>query len=163
MADFDLELEGLQNVIESLNDLEEDLDSDTSWLVGTAVEYSIFLELGTSDMDPKPFFRPALGELRAKGVEDFIREHTETTVAALNSVDQVVAATALALERRIKEIITRKGLIDTGTLRASVVAVPDAGPDVLPGEDEFSGFTSDSPAPPTAGKALVDADIEVDI
>jgi len=163
MADFSLELEGLKNVIESLNDLEADLDSDRSFLVGTAVNYAVFLELGTADMDPKPFFRPALGELRAKGVEGFIRDHTETTVAALDSVDQVVAAVALALERRIKEIITTKGLIDTGTLRASVVAVPDAGPDVLPTEDEFGGFTSDSPAPATAGRSLVDADIEVDI
>jgi len=136
MADWELELEGLENVIESLNDLEADLDSDRSYLVGTAVNYGIFLELGTADMDPKPFFRPALGELRAKGVEGFIRDHTETTVAALDSVDQVVAATALALERRIKEIITRKGLIDTGTLRASIAAVRGVDPSGLPSEEE---------------------------
>jgi len=89
-------------------------------------------------MDPKPFFRPALGELRAKGVAGFVREHTRTTVEALGSAGQVVAALALALERRIKEIITRKGLIDTGTLRASVLAVPGDNPSALPGEGEFS-------------------------
>ena len=42
MADFDLELEGFQNVIESLNDLEADLDSDRAMLVGTAVNYALF-------------------------------------------------------------------------------------------------------------------------
>jgi len=163
MADFELELEGFQNLVEALNDLEADLESDTSWVVGTAVNYSVFLELGTSDMDPKPFFRPALGELRAKGVEGFIRDHTQTTVEALDDVDQVVAALALALERRIKEIITQKGLIDTGTLRASVLAVPNASLGALPGADEFSGFSSDSPAPANAGRGLVSRDVEIDI
>jgi len=41
MADFNLELEGFRNVLESLNDLEADLDSDRTMLVGTAVEYSV--------------------------------------------------------------------------------------------------------------------------
>jgi len=41
MADFNLELEGFRNVLESLNDLETDLDSDRTMLVGTAVEYSV--------------------------------------------------------------------------------------------------------------------------
>jgi len=162
MADFDLELEGLQNVIESLNDLEADLDSDQTFLVGTAVEYAIYLELGTSDMDPKPFFRPALGELRAKGVEAFVAEHNRTTVGALDNIDQVVAAVALTLERRIKEIIRDKGLIDTGTLRASIVAARSSDPSILPGADEFSGFTSDSPAPPSAGRSLVSESITID-
>jgi len=163
MADFELELEGFERVIESLNDLEADLDSERSMLVGTAVNYAVFLELGTSDMDPKPFFRPAIAELRTSGVEGFIRDHTNTTVEALDDVDQVVTAVGLALERRIKEIITRKGLIDTGTLRASILAVPNASPSALPTEEEFSGFTGDSPAPANAGRALVDSDIEINI
>jgi hypothetical protein len=164
MVNVELELEGFRNLIDALNDLEARLDSDTTWLVGTAVNYSVFLELGTSDMDPKPFFRPALGELRAKGVGGFIRDNTNTTLEALDETDEVVAAVAFGLERRIKEIITRKDLIDTGTLRASVLAVPNGVLGDLPGADEFSGFDSDSPAPANAGRALVEsADTEVDI
>ena len=163
MSDWELELEGLRNVVESLNDLEAAVETDRTVTVGSGVEYSVYLELGTSDMDPKPFFRPALGELRANGVAGFVREHTRTTVEALGSADQVVAALALALERRIKEIITRKGLIDTGTLRASVLAVPGDNPSALPGEGEFSGFDSDTPAPPRAGRAVASETVSLDI
>jgi len=123
----------------------------------------LFLEFGTRKMDPKPFFRPALQEVRARGVDGFINAHTKTTVEALGSIRQIVAALAFAIERRIKEIITAKGLILTGTLRSSVLAVPLADVSDLPDEDEFSGFDEDSPAPPTAGRSLVSRDIEIDL
>jgi hypothetical protein len=114
-------------------------------------------------MDPKPFFRPALAELRQKGIERFVEDNSNLEPDAINDLDNLLGAVALSLERRIKEIITRKGLIDTGTLRASVVAVPGGDASVLPGESEFSGFDSDSPAPATAGRALASSDITIDI
>jgi len=115
-------------------------------------------------MDPKPFFRPALAELRVKGIEGFIEESGVLRSDDLGDVDpdDLVDALAFALERRIKEIITEKGLIDTGTLRASIVAVSGTAAN-LPEESEFSGFTSDSQAPTSAGRALATAAVDVDI
>jgi len=165
MADFETELESFNRVLDSLNDIERQLDPGEPVVVGTAVNYSVFLEFGTSDMDPKPFFRPALAELRVKGIEGFIKDSgilRSKDFSDVEDADEVVDALALTLERRIKEIITEKGLIDTGTLRASIVAVSGTAAN-LPEESEFSGFTSDSPAPQTAGRALANAVVEVDI
>jgi len=165
MADFETELESFNRVLDSLNDIERQLDPGELVVVGSAVNYSVFLEFGTSDMDPKPFFRPALAELRVKGVEGFIESSGILRNKEFSDVEdagEVVDALALTLERRIKEIITEKGLIDTGTLRASIVAVSGTAAN-LPEESEFSGFTSDSPAPQTAGRALANAVVEVDI
>jgi len=156
MADFDLELEGFERVLESLGDIEDDIRGAGTVTVGTGVEYAVYLEFGTSDMDPTPFFRPALAELRVQGVEGFIATNNDLTVEQIDDLDSLVEVVALSLERRIKEIIRKKSLIDTGTLRASVLAIPGDSTAPLPGEAEFSGFDSDNPAPPDAGKALTE-------
>lgn len=96
----------------------------------------IFLEFGTSKMQARPFFRPVLAEIRAQGIEDFISDNTQTTVRELEDVDVLVRTLALAIERRVKEVITRKGLVDTGTLRSSVKAVKGADVSQLPSADE---------------------------
>jgi hypothetical protein len=161
VTDFDLTLDGVETVTESLDDLRDDVETLTPYTVGTGVEYALFLEFGTSKMDAKPFFRPAITEVRAQGVDGFIARHTRTRVAALDDIDSVLRVLSLALERRIKEIITDKGLIDTGTLRASIVAVRGAAPSVLPDAAAFSEFDSDSQAPATAGRALVEEAVEI--
>jgi len=161
VTDFDLTLDGVETVTESLDDLIDDVETLTPYTVGTGVEYALFLEFGTSKMDAKPFFRPAITEVRAQGVDGFIHRNTQTRVAALDDIDSVLRVLSLALERRIKEIITDKGLIDTGTLRASIVAVRGDDPSVLPGEGEFSGFDSDSQAPPTVGRGLIEEAVEL--
>jgi len=162
MADFSLALDGLAELEAELDELEDDLESSREVIVGTGVSYAVYLEGGTRHMDPKPFFGPAINEARTQGVERFVEDNTNTSVEALDTLDQLVAVLGLALERRIKEIITTKGLIDTGTLRASVVAVPGTDPSALPTESDLSGFTSDSQAPPTAGRAVTDT-VEVDL
>ena len=113
---------------------------DDTWYVGTAVEYGVYLEFGTSKMDAKPFFRPALAEAR-RDLETFVADNTKTTMQQIDSVDELVRTIAFALERRVKEIITEKGLIDTGTLRASVQAVPTR-PRDLPTADEVDPAAS---------------------
>lgn len=158
---LELNLDGLEAAINRLDELEDDVETLTTYTVGTAVEYSVYLEFGTSKMDAKPYFRPAINEVRAQGVDGFIAHNTRTSVETLPDADAVIRVLALALERRVKEIITEKGLIDTGTLRASIVAVRGGDPSVLPGEGEFSGFDSDSQAPTTAGRALIEEAIEI--
>lgn len=161
MIDFSLDLDGLEAAINRLDELEDDVQTLTTYTVGSGVEYSVYLEFGTSKMDAKPFFRPAINEVRAQGVEGFIAHNTGTSVDALPDIDAVIKVLALALERRIKEIITDKGLIDTGTLRASVLAIRGGDPSVLPTAGEFSGFDSDSVAPPSAGRGLIEETIEL--
>jgi len=164
--DFSLNLDNLEETIEAIDDVAEQAKSDRRFLVGTAVEYSIFIEVGTEDKDPRPFFRPALQEVRSKGVAPFVAENTETTVRAkfeTGGMDAVLTTLALALERRIKEIITTKRIIDTGTLRASVLAIPGDDPRGLPDASEFSGFDSDHVAPPSAGRALAKETLEVNV
>lgn len=163
MTDFDLSLDGLDEIIEELDDLEDSVETITTFTVGTAVEYSLYLEFGTSKMDAKPFVRPALAEVRAQGVDGFISRNTGTSVNALDDIDSVLRVLALSLERRIKEIITRKGLIDTGTLRASIVAVRGGDPTRLPDASEFSGFDEDNQAPATAGRAVAEEPIDINL
>ena len=163
MADFELELEGFRRVLDALDDISDDLRGAGTVTVGTGVEYAVFLEFGTRDMDPKPFFRPALAELRVQGVNGFIQSNTRLSAEQIDDLDGLITIVGLALERRIKEIITEKGLIDTGTLRASVVAVKGADPSKIPTEEDFSGYSSETPAPPSAGRAVASGTVEVDL
>ena len=161
MGDFDLALNGVRAAIDRLEEVEDDIETVGSFIVGTGVEYSVYLEFGTSKMDAKPFFRPALNEVRAQGVDGFIRHNTRTSVSAQDDASDVLRILALALERRVKEIITRKGLIDTGTLRASIVALRGVEPDALPTAADFSGFDSENQAPRTAGRAVAENTVEI--
>jgi len=163
MADFDVEVEGFRRVLESLEDIQSDLRGAGTVTIGTGVEYAVYLEFGTSDMDPKPFFRPALAELRVQGVEGFLRSNTNLSAEQIDELDTLVDAVGLALERRIKEIITKKSLIDTGTLRASVLAIPGDDASKLLTEGDLSGFDSDSPAPATAGRAAASETVSLDL
>jgi len=157
MAEFSIDLDGLDAARRELDDLENDVETLGGFTVGTGVFYAQFLEFGTSKMDAKPFFRPAINEVRTQGVEGFIAEHTGTTVDALGDAGDVLRVLALALERRIKEIITEKSLIDTGTLRASVVAVRGADPSKLPTEEDFG----DDGVPQSAGRAVAEEVVEL--
>jgi len=159
MSNFDFDISGLEAHQEELRDEAETWSqSSGTWHVGSAVEYGIYLEFGTSDMDPKPFFRPALAEAE-RDLSAFVRDNTETTLEEVDGPRRLVAIIAYALERRVKEIITEKGLIDTGVLRASVLAVPTS-PDVLPDAEDFDVPESGS-LPANAGRRLVQQEIEV--
>lgn len=132
MTDFDFDAD-FEDLVERLDDLQEDVGQAGTHFVGTAVEYGVFLEFGTSKMDPKPFFRPALAAYRANLVRA-LEADTRKDIEDIDSADELAQTVALGLERRIKRIITQKGLIETGTLRASVQATP--APGQLPTADE---------------------------
>jgi phage gpG-like protein len=160
MANFQLQIQGLQNLRESLDDLEADLTGERRFLVGTNVSYAIFLEFGTKKMDPRPFFRPAIAEIRRKGVDDFLQDNTQLSAKRIENLDSLVRALALALERRVKQIITEKGIIDTGTLRASIAAVPGGDKNDLATEADLPDTGSGPPYPSDFGPEIRE-DIEV--
>jgi hypothetical protein len=161
MADFELQVQGLQNLKESLDDLEADLTGERRFIVGTNVSYAIYLEFGTKKMDPRPFFRPAISELRQSGVDDFLKDNTNLTAERIEDLDSLVRALALALERRVKKIITNKSIIDTGTLRASIAAIPGGDVGDLATEEDIPD-TASGPPFPTAFGPEIRQDIEVD-
>lgn len=123
MTSFEMDIQGLE---EHLDEVESERDRwaepSGTWAVGTAVNYSLFVEYGTSKMDARPFFRPALAEAE-RDLSAFVRDNTETSLQNIDGPQELVKTIAFALERRIKQIITEKELIDTGALRASVAAV----------------------------------------
>jgi hypothetical protein len=128
--DLDLDTRGFAELREDLEDLEDDYTGGGAWTVGTAVNYSVFVEFGTRHMQAQPFVRPAVEELQARGVDGFIDDHTQTSVGEIGDIEGVVRAVAFALERRVKELAP----VDTGTLRASVRAVRGLDVSKLPDE-----------------------------
>jgi hypothetical protein len=136
MTDIDVDLSGMASLQETIDNLQDDIETTVTWVTGTAVEYAIYLEFGTRDMDPKPFVRPA-ARVYESNLEAAIAADTNTTLQAIDDADQLVKVVAFGLERRIKKIITAKGLVETGTLRASVRAVPLRQIDSLPEADEI--------------------------
>jgi hypothetical protein len=75
-------------------------------------------ELGTSKMKARPFARPAAERVQAN-LESAIDQFLDVPLVDADE-DAVARAAALAVQREMQRIITRKDIIDTGTLRASV-------------------------------------------
>jgi isopropylmalate/homocitrate/citramalate synthase len=82
---------------------------DATWVVGTTVEYSVYVEFGTSKMAAQPYLRPAVEAARRKA--DRVFERAESTDAAVKDL-------ALLIEAEAK----RRCPVDTGNLRASIRA-----------------------------------------
>jgi hypothetical protein len=122
MSDFSLNFDGVEELDVEFGERAEDWTGGGTAYAGTAVNYAVYVEFGTSKMDPRPYLRPAVSEAKSD-LEEFIDENTNTTARSITSASDLVQTVALALERRVKEIITEKGIIDTGTLRASIRAV----------------------------------------
>jgi hypothetical protein len=123
-------------------------------IVGTNVNYAIYVAFGTKKMDPRPFFRPAISELRRQGVDDFLKSNTKLSAKRIENLDSLVTAVGLALERRVKEIITEKDIIDTGTLRASIAAIPNGEVADLATQADLPDTASGPPFPPDFGPKI---------
>jgi len=117
MASFNLTATGFDDVLRLFDDISTRFDGDTVYLVGPTVEYAVYVELGTSKMEARPFVRPAAERVQSDFglVSQFIDGSTLDVGEA-----GLIEATALAVEAEIVRIITEKGLIDTNTMRASV-------------------------------------------
>lgn len=132
MVNFDLDIDDSQ-VRASLEELEDRGTTTREYVVGTDVEYAVYLEFGTRYMPPYSFFRPALRELEANP-DAFIDRHSSTTVDEIETADGLVKALALALERAITQNATANASgrspgvnpehpqVQTGTLRNSIEA-----------------------------------------
>jgi hypothetical protein len=105
--------------------------------VGSAVEYGPYQEFGTSHGDgtsriqERPHWRVAIPEVIAAAGSGGVKREMEESLmeavtggasAEIDSGGNPPYVMALAIERRVKQVITAKDIIDTGAYRASVAA-----------------------------------------
>tara|TARA_R110000851_G_scaffold62941_10_gene144164 strand:+ start:1835 stop:2293 length:459 start_codon:yes stop_codon:yes gene_type:complete len=99
--------------------------------VGSAAEYGPMQEFGTSTIDERPHWRVAIpeviaevgGDQRQQGqvLDGMIASQMEGAgFGVIDSGSDAPSIVALKIERRVKQIITAKHIIDTGNYRASV-------------------------------------------
>lgn len=127
---------GLGRLFDALTSMIEAAEREGDWWVGTVVRYSSFIEFGTSKMRARPYFQPSILRVarrldfaKARTIGDRKRGRSMWAVmvdpdAETDSDSPLAERLALELEREVKETIKEKGLIDTGHLRASIVAAP---------------------------------------
>lgn len=101
--DIDLETDGFAELRADFEQLEERGTTDRVYVVGANAEYAVYLEFGTRDMPPYPFFRPALAEFRANP-EGFITDNTGfTRLEDIPTADALVDAIATGLLNQITD------------------------------------------------------------
>lgn len=101
MSRFDVDIDDSQ-VRASLEELKDRGTTTREYRVNAGAEYAVYLEFGTRNMPPYPFFRPALRELDANP-DAFIDRHTNTAVDEIDDADTLVQTLAFALERAITQ------------------------------------------------------------
>lgn len=136
MTNFDLSLDGADNLTRKFAEVKQRGEGDRVDVVGTNVEYGIYLEMGTEDMPPYPWFRPAIREFKANP-ERFILDNTGySSIDNIPSANHLIGAVSSALERQMKNNVSadrsadrspgthpEHPKVDTGNLRASIQAV----------------------------------------
>lgn len=109
---------GLGSTLSVLDSLRWRFDGDTVYVVGPTVEYAVYVDRGTSRMEARPFVKPAAERVQSN-LSGHVEQFLEGSLMDAGE-DGVVRATALAVQREMQRIITQKGAVDTGTMRASV-------------------------------------------
>jgi len=90
------------SVRDALGDLEDKYTTERVEVVGTNVEYAIYLETGTEKMPPYPWFRPAIREFRLDP-EGFITDNSGfSSLDEIPDGDTLVKTIASALESKME-------------------------------------------------------------
>jgi hypothetical protein len=100
-------LSGFGQTMQLLSDIKARFGSDALYVVGPTAKYGLFVERGTSTMEPQPYLEPALRSVAAD-----IGEVT----AGLVGTTEMIRAIALEVQTRAK----RRAPVKTGNLRASI-------------------------------------------
>jgi len=135
VSSFDIDID-MASVAESLDDLKDKWETDAVFTVGSNVEYGVYLEFGTRDMPPYPWFRPAILEFEANP-QDFVIENTNfNSIQEIPNGDTLVRAVSNALENKMTDNVNAQKAVDRspgtnpehprrqdGNLTASIQAV----------------------------------------
>lgn len=110
MADISIgaQIRGATALLSTFESMRE-AATEAKWVVGTNVEYSVYVEFGTSRMAAQPYLRPAVESARRK---------SERIFSQADSISGYVRDLALFIEADAK----RRCPVDTGNLRASIRA-----------------------------------------
>jgi hypothetical protein len=131
MVDASLELDGLDEFTDELNDFADDIDDADGYRVVNPTDYAYIIEFGrgpvtpesadalrfevdgevvyamrSGPVPPQPMIRPAVDEAKRQ---------VGAIARSADSLDEVLYRTALAVEARAK----RRSPVETGTLRAA--------------------------------------------
>jgi len=98
---FDFELDGVADLQESIDDLKDDYGESPVYVVTSGAEYSVFLEFGTRDMPPYPFFRPAIKEFEANPEAFLLKNSDLSSIDDIGSTGELVKSVAQALEKQM--------------------------------------------------------------
>lgn len=100
---------GAAQVYAALDTLGDLAAGNPTWVVGTNVYYSVFVEFGTSRSPAQPYFRPAV-------------EHAKRNLGAYMKSAPNFAAGVAAIAHAVEKKAKRLAPVDTGRLRASIRA-----------------------------------------
>jgi len=105
---------GLNDVLGVLENLTLAYDNNVVYVVGPTVHYAVYHELGTSKMEARPFAKPAAERVQ-HNVSNYVDRY-----ATESSEQAILQAVAVGVQEEMVRIITEKGIVDTGAMRASV-------------------------------------------
>jgi hypothetical protein len=88
--------------------------NDRTIIVAPTVNYAIYQEIGTSDIDARPFMRPAAEKVEA--TPEAMLEKYGSQAPNAGPVETL----AIAVQNEAKKIADRKGVRDTGALINSI-------------------------------------------
>lgn len=136
MADIDMD--GFEQTKAAFEELREQYDGDgVTYVVGTTVEYGVYLEFGTEDMPSYEWFRPAVREFK-RDPEGFIEDTTGyTSIDEIPNTQSLIEAISTGLANRMTDNVNAQDASadrspgtdpehpkrDTGNLTASIQAV----------------------------------------
>jgi len=105
---------GITSTLDLFDSLKTRWDGDTLYLVAPSVSYAVYQERGTSDIDARPFMRPAAEKVR-QSPEAMLKQY-EAAAPKAGPVETL----AIAVQNEAKKIADRKGVRDSGTLISSI-------------------------------------------
>ncbi len=117
MAGFALAFTGLTQLAALLKKM-EGASFGEAW-VGSAVVYGPFQEFGTKVLQERPHWRIAIAELVAGAAGNEALQN-DILVGITAGPGEAPMKLALQIERRVKQLIRSKGIIDTGNYRGSI-------------------------------------------
>lgn len=100
---------GATQVLANMDRVVDSFTVEATWVVGTNVEYSVYVEFGTYKMAAQPYLRPAV---------EAARRRFDSFLSNAPNLDKAIERIALFIEREAK----RRCPVDTGNLRASIRA-----------------------------------------
>jgi len=98
---------GVQQTMQLLTNIEAQFGSDALYIVGPTAKYGVFVERGTSTMEPQPYLEPALRSVAAD---------IDEVTAGLTGTNEMIRAIALEVQTRARA----RAPVDTGNLRSSI-------------------------------------------